>query len=274
MATKNPQQQPQAQEPPTVPPVTPVRQTDEPQDDGQPAGAGHKPSGHKKKPQVPAWLRSWRNWQKSIAVSEVILAAAIAWFAWVQADVSEGQLSAMKTQTDQTEKTLELMRQEQRPLVLVDDVKFTNLEFGSVPKATITIRNYGPTPAFIYRRDRKLFFESPEGMIPGMSRIEGLIGTAAIDAFFRPDSLRNDGLMPGDGPHEALPPNQQRELIVDGGRPLEKADMEAMRLGTGAVFLMGRIVYTGTPRHPSETDYCYFGTPEWVKQFPKGNNSW
>jgi hypothetical protein len=152
MATKNPQpqQQPQAQEPPTAPPVTPVRQADEPKDDGQPADAGHKLPSHKKKPKVPTWVQSWRTWQKVIAVAEIVLAGAIVYYAAVQAYLSEGQLDAMKTQTDQTEKTLGIMQDERAGRIEIPEPTLVN--DGSTDNTVavkVGFKNVGESPVAI-----------------------------------------------------------------------------------------------------------------------------
>jgi hypothetical protein len=143
------------------------------------------------KPETTSAFRRWQTSQKVFVVGELTLAAAIAYFAWVQADVSEGQRKAMIEQntivqgqldamaeqnkaileqtklakgqleqaqraTKQTDETLEIMRLGQRAWIAVDVP--IELEFpAGIPIFTrILVTNYGETPAIITGTNTKV----------------------------------------------------------------------------------------------------------------------
>jgi hypothetical protein len=85
-----------------------------------------------------------------------------------QSKAAKGQLDAMKIQTDQTEKTLELMRQEQRAWLVVKNPAWVPPE-NLRPDETFTfplgLVNAGGEPAFVRYHEGYAFFGTPKKRI-------------------------------------------------------------------------------------------------------------
>jgi hypothetical protein len=79
-------------------PMSALSQTDNSEDAGQPAESTHSRPYKEKALEVAAGLARWTFWERASIVGEALLAGAVAYYAYVQASVSEGQLTAMKDQ--------------------------------------------------------------------------------------------------------------------------------------------------------------------------------
>jgi hypothetical protein len=102
----NPQHRPQNGDTPqkTQPPhpiASVVAAEGQPPAQHQVADSRSSPPAKQQQLETPRWWRKWRNWQKVFVVGEILLATAIAWFAFVQANIGRGQLGAMVKQNEE-----------------------------------------------------------------------------------------------------------------------------------------------------------------------------
>ena len=115
---------------------------------------------------APRLVFDWSTWEKLFAAAEVVLAAAIARFAYVQADASDRQWSAMidqnvimSRQIDQADKTLELMRLEQRPWIIAagNPKLLKPITAHEKLDISLSLTNAGKSPAIVKYEGHGLF---------------------------------------------------------------------------------------------------------------------
>jgi lactam utilization protein B len=103
MTTEGPRQdqEPNAEQQPPGPPTAPLAKADDAENAGQQADGAQRRPGKQIATKVLGPLKplvKWTFWERASIVGEVVFAAAVAWYAWVQSDVSKGQLNAMVDQ--------------------------------------------------------------------------------------------------------------------------------------------------------------------------------
>jgi hypothetical protein len=184
------------------------------------------------------------------------LAGAVAVATIIQAGVSYWQLSAMDRGLNQTDATLELMRQDQRPWIAVEPPTMKDFIAGKSPIIVAKISNVGRTPAKILARKSRMVIAY------SIDHLEQL-----VEPLTDPEFDSAEGIVHSPG-------GETKWTMYDLG-PISEDDFKRVEKGTTAVYLLFAIVYTdiGNPGKRLITQGCFEYVPE-TSEFSINDRYW
>ncbi len=271
MATNNPEndQKTNAEQKAPETPIAGLSQTDDSENTSQPAESTQHPSYKKKALEVASGLGKWTFWECASIVGEVLLAAAVAYYAYVQASVSEGQLDAMKTQNDEMVAQRKEMA-EQTKLALANiaemraDRRWITASRGDgahrswqTRQLKVTLTNTGSSPAYLDDDIiAGMFLDTSAPAEPPDFETVSEFDTTGIARRLK-DILQQS--VPRSGRWAVLPPNGETPVYVPTEEPLTQSEYDRAD-GTGIFYCIGRVQYTDINGKAYQTTFSFYSS--------------